>query len=100
MPRRTSSRRPGGRASRAAGRPRDPGPFFALSLCIAKFPAGWRHPVVNVIRAEEMGMCFGVRDALTIAQAIRDPALVTIHGELVHNPEVTRRLAEAGFRQA
>jgi 4-hydroxy-3-methylbut-2-enyl diphosphate reductase len=55
---------------------------------------------VNVIRAEEMGMCFGVRDALTIAQAIRDPALVTIHGELVHNPEVTRRLAAAGFRQS
>jgi 4-hydroxy-3-methylbut-2-en-1-yl diphosphate reductase len=55
---------------------------------------------VNVIRSEEMGMCFGVRDALKIAQAIRDPALVTIHGELVHNPEVTRRLAEAGFRQA
>lgn len=55
---------------------------------------------MNVIRAEEMGMCFGVRDALEVAGAVADPARVTIHGELVHNPEVTRRLAEAGFRQA
>ncbi len=55
---------------------------------------------MNVIRAEEMGMCFGVRDALRIAQAIADPSRVTIHGELVHNPEVTRRLAEVGFAQA
>lgn len=45
-------------------------------------------------------MCFGVRDALKLADAIRDPARVTIHGELVHNPEVTRRLAGAGFRQS
>ena len=45
-------------------------------------------------------MCFGVRDALQITTAIADPARVTIHGELVHNPEVTRRLARAGFRQA
>lgn len=44
-------------------------------------------------------MCFGVRDALKVADAIRDPTRVTIHGELVHNPAVTRRLAEAGFRQ-
>lgn len=53
-----------------------------------------------VIRAEEMGLCFGVRDALKIADGIHDPTRVTIHGELVHNPEVTQRLAEAGFRQA
>jgi len=50
---------------------------------------------VNVIRAEEMGMGFGGRDALKIADSIRDPSRVTIHGELAHNPEVTRRLAEA-----
>ena len=55
---------------------------------------------MNVIRAEEMGMCFGVRDALKVADAVRDPTRVTIHGELVHNPEVNRRLAEAGFRQS
>jgi 4-hydroxy-3-methylbut-2-enyl diphosphate reductase len=55
---------------------------------------------VKVIRAEEMGMCFGVRDALAMANAIAEPSRVAIHGELVHNPEVTRRLDEAGFRRS
>ncbi len=55
--------------------------------------------MMKVIRAEEMGMCFGVRDALQITDAVRDPAEVTIHGELVHNPQVTGRLTEAGFQQ-
>lgn len=55
---------------------------------------------MKVIRATEMGMCFGVRDALAIAQQVTDPSQVTIHGELVHNPAVTQRLAEAGFQQS
>ena len=55
---------------------------------------------MKVIRADEMGMCFGVRDALSATGAVSDPTLVTIHGELLHNPLVTRRLAEAGFRQS
>ena len=55
---------------------------------------------MKVIRAEEMGMCFGVRDALHVTGAVRDPSQVTIHGELVHNPRVTRRLDEAGFQQS
>ena len=54
---------------------------------------------MKVIRAAELGMCFGVRDALRIAHQVADPALVTIHGELVHNPEVSERLSEAGFQQ-
>lgn len=55
---------------------------------------------MRVIRAEEMGMCFGVRDALHATKAVRDPTQVTIHGELVHNPRVARDLAAAGFRQS
>jgi 4-hydroxy-3-methylbut-2-enyl diphosphate reductase len=55
---------------------------------------------MNVIRAEEMGMCFGVRDALGATESVADPSLVTIHGELVHNPRVVRQLEEAGFRQS
>ena len=55
---------------------------------------------MKVIRAEKMGMCFGVRDALQITDAVRDPTQVTIHGELVHNAEVTKRLSEAGFQQS
>ena len=55
---------------------------------------------MDIIRADEMGMCFGVRDALQATEAVRNPAEVTIHGELVHNPRVARRLDAAGFRQA
>jgi 4-hydroxy-3-methylbut-2-enyl diphosphate reductase len=52
---------------------------------------------MNVIRAAEMGMCFGVRDALRMTELVSDPAQVTIHGELVHNSKVTTQLAERGF---
>lgn len=55
---------------------------------------------MKVIRAEEMGMCFGVKAAVQVAEEVREPVQVTIHGELVHNPRVARRLAEAGFQQS
>ena len=55
---------------------------------------------ITIIRADEMGMCFGVRDALRATESVRDPTLVTIHGELVHNPRVARQLGEAGFHQS
>ena len=55
---------------------------------------------MQVIRAEAMGMCFGVRDALAAIEHIEVPEVVTIHGELVHNEVVLRRLDERGFRQA
>lgn len=52
---------------------------------------------MNVIRAESLGMCFGVRDALRAAGRVQDPSSVTIHGQLVHNEEVIGKLFEAGF---
>ncbi len=55
---------------------------------------------MRVIRADELGMCFGVRDALGVVDAVHDPSQVTIHGELVHNPSVARRLRAVGFRQS
>lgn len=55
---------------------------------------------MKVIRATDLGMCFGVKDALIIAQQVSDPSQVTIHGELVHNPAVIKKLDEAGFHQA
>lgn len=55
---------------------------------------------MKVIRAAEMGMCFGVRDALRTTEMVSDPRQVTIHGELVHNAEVSAGLAARGFRQA
>lgn len=54
---------------------------------------------MKIIRAAELGMCFGVRDALEIASRVSDPKQVTIHGELVHNPTVVHQLDLAGFRQ-
>jgi len=55
---------------------------------------------MKIIRATEMGMCFGVRDALQIVNEVPNPTQVTIHGELVHNPRVIHQLGIAGFVQA
>jgi 4-hydroxy-3-methylbut-2-enyl diphosphate reductase len=53
---------------------------------------------MRVIRAEFMGLCFGVRDALAIARETKDPSAVTIYGELVHNPTIQEELSSRGFR--
>ncbi len=53
---------------------------------------------MKVIRAEVLGLCFGVRDALSALDAIAEPAKVTIHGELVHNDIVLTQLGAHGFR--
>ena len=53
---------------------------------------------MEVIRAEAMGMCFGVRDALKVIDSIDLPEEVTVLGELVHNPVVIGRLDGRGFR--
>jgi 4-hydroxy-3-methylbut-2-enyl diphosphate reductase len=53
---------------------------------------------MKVIRAESMGFCFGVRDALTLAGGVAQPADVTIHGDLVHNETVLHDLRARGFR--
>lgn len=52
---------------------------------------------MKVIRADVLGMCFGVRDALTEIGRVEDPRSVTIHGELVHNEAVLKGLADRGF---
>lgn len=53
---------------------------------------------MQVLVAEELGMCFGVRDALQAIDAVEQPHDVTIHGELVHNEVVLTRLGARGFR--
>jgi len=55
---------------------------------------------MRVLVAEELGMCFGVRDALVLIDQVDRPDDVTIHGELVHNEKVLERLAARGFHQA
>jgi 4-hydroxy-3-methylbut-2-en-1-yl diphosphate reductase len=53
---------------------------------------------MKIIKADVLGMCFGVRDALAIIDEVQRPKEVTIHGELVHNEKVLDDLSERGFR--
>jgi 4-hydroxy-3-methylbut-2-en-1-yl diphosphate reductase len=55
---------------------------------------------MQVIIAESLGMCFGVRDALRTVAGVQSPVETTIHGELVHNEVVLYQLAARGFTQA
>jgi 4-hydroxy-3-methylbut-2-enyl diphosphate reductase len=52
---------------------------------------------MRVIRADVLGMCFGVRDALEVAAAVAEPSRVTIFGQLVHNAMVQDQLMAQGF---
>ncbi|SFI16265.1 4-hydroxy-3-methylbut-2-enyl diphosphate reductase [Planctomicrobium piriforme] len=52
---------------------------------------------MQVILAQSFGMCFGVRDALTLVENLPVPDQVTIHGELVHNPQVLLQLKSRGY---
>ena len=52
---------------------------------------------MRVIRADVLGMCFGVRDALAVIDGIAEPPAVTIHGQLVHNEIVQAQLEARGF---
>lgn len=52
---------------------------------------------MQIILADVLGMCFGVRDALAVIDDIDRPDAVTIHGELVHNEKVIDQLHERGF---
>ncbi|MFH0793055.1 MAG: 4-hydroxy-3-methylbut-2-enyl diphosphate reductase [bacterium] len=51
-----------------------------------------------VLRAQALGMCFGVRDALAMAAKVERPRETSIYGELVHNEEVLDDLARRGFK--
>jgi 4-hydroxy-3-methylbut-2-enyl diphosphate reductase len=53
---------------------------------------------MKIIKADVLGMCFGVRDALAIIDDVARPADVTIHGELVHNEKVLDDLSDRGFQ--
>ena len=56
--------------------------------------------MIEIRRASHLGFCFGVRDAIALAEteASRGPA--TILGDLVHNPAVLESLREKGVRIA
>lgn len=53
---------------------------------------------MKIIRAEHMGMCFGVRDAIALAKATAERTPLTILGDLVHNETVLDELRVRGIR--
>ena len=55
---------------------------------------------MKIIVAEHFGMCFGVRDAIAKAEKLAAAGRLTILGELVHNPVVSRTAAHFGNRRA
>ncbi len=55
---------------------------------------------MKILRAEHLGMCFGVRDAIALAKAQAAEQPVTILGQLVHNQTVLDDLKQSGVRMA
>jgi 4-hydroxy-3-methylbut-2-enyl diphosphate reductase len=52
---------------------------------------------MRILRATHLGMCFGVRDAITLALTQAEAAPLTILGDLVHNPSVLETLKGRGI---
>jgi 4-hydroxy-3-methylbut-2-enyl diphosphate reductase len=55
---------------------------------------------MKILRAEHLGMCFGVRDAIALALDEARHTPLTILGDLVHNPTVVADLQRRGIRVA
>ncbi len=55
---------------------------------------------MKIIRAEHLGMCFGVKDAVALAYETARHEPLTILGDLVHNETVVAELRVAGVRVA
>ena len=55
---------------------------------------------MKIIRAESLGMCFGVRDAIALALEQADAGPLTILGDLVHNTTVAAALEAKGIAVA
>jgi 4-hydroxy-3-methylbut-2-enyl diphosphate reductase len=55
---------------------------------------------MKIIRAEHLGMCFGVKDAIALALRAAKQEPLTILGDLVHNETVLAELRAQGIRLA
>jgi 4-hydroxy-3-methylbut-2-enyl diphosphate reductase len=55
---------------------------------------------MKVIRAEHLGMCFGVRDAIALAVRQSQAGPLTVLGDLVHNESVLADLRAKGIKIA
>ena len=56
--------------------------------------------MMQIMRATHLGMCFGVRDAVSLALEHADAGPLTILGDLVHNPTVLEALHAKGIAVA
>jgi 4-hydroxy-3-methylbut-2-en-1-yl diphosphate reductase len=55
---------------------------------------------MKIIRAEHLGMCFGVRDAIALALNTAKKESLTVLGDLVHNETVLAELRARGIQVA
>jgi 4-hydroxy-3-methylbut-2-enyl diphosphate reductase len=55
---------------------------------------------MRILRAQSLGMCFGVRDAIALALERADAGPLTILGDLVHNANVLSALEARGIAVA
>jgi len=53
---------------------------------------------MKIVHAEHLGMCFGVRDAITMVLKQADSEPVTVLGDLVHNKTVLAELYDRGIQ--
>lgn len=53
---------------------------------------------MKILRAEHLGMCFGVRDAIALAVKTAETQSVTVLGDLVHNETVLADLRSRGIK--
>src|SRR6266571_2105837 len=53
---------------------------------------------MKILRAEHLGMCFGVRDAIALALKQSQSQPLTVLGDLVHNETVLAELNAKGIR--
>ena len=61
-------------------------------------PGRLPHYYMKIIRAEHLGMCFGVKDAIALALETARHEPLTILGELVHNETVLAELKRSGIQ--
>src|SRR3954469_15207289 len=55
---------------------------------------------MRILRTTHLGMCFGVRDAIALADDHADAGPLTILGDLVHNPTILNALEAKGVKGA
>jgi len=70
------------------------------AVSAGKMLASFERKIMRIIKAEHMGMCFGVRDAIALALQESQAHPLTILGDLVHNETVLAELRARGIKIA